>query len=541
MDGLKLSVTGERGKERSYPFALLNQAFPGALRQFKIHHQNELHCEADPDKLLDVCRFVQDKLEGTLVSLFANDERCLRENHFTLYYVFAIRTQGYFIIIETLIAGEYPQFTSITPYIPSANLYEREILDLYGILPVGHPDSRELVFHKNWPQNLFPLRKDFEGHNLPPVGTREAEFVHVHGNGVYEIPVGPVHAGIIEPGHFRFSVAGEPIINLEAQLYYVHKGIEKLCEGQSIEKCFYISERISGDETFSNSLAFCQAIERIADVQIMPRAEYSRVAFAEMERLVSHLGDLGGICTDVAYGFAASQFKMLRIWTYQMMEEMGNSRFLRSVNRPGGLRKDFLAGKEKRLLEFLEKIKKELTDTVKIIKANGLFIDRVEHTGILSSRVAQDLNAVGPAGRASGICHDVRKDYSYAVYDRLHFDVPEHANGDVNCRMNVKIEECFSAIALIMQAIEKMPSGSIYSPIPRVEAYQSALGYTESARGENIHWIMTGPGNTIFRYKIRTPSFCNWPALCYAVAGNIVPDFPLINKSFNLSYAGNDL
>lgn len=541
MDILKLSATGERGQEQGYPFDSLNRAFPGTLRQFKIYHRNEFHCEADPDKIVDICCFVRSKLGGTLLSLFANDERCLRENHFTIYYVFAIRTQGCFIIIETLVAGEHPEFTSITPNIPSANLYEREIRDLYGILPVGHSGPRELIFHKNWPQNLYPMRKDFEGHNLPPIGKGEAEFAHVQGSGVYEIPVGPVHAGIIEPGHFRFSVAGEPIINLEAQLYYVHKGIEKICEGQSIEKCFYISERISGDETFSNSLAFCQAIERIADVQIMPRAEYSRVAFAEMERLVSHLGDLGGICTDVAYGFAASQFKMLRIWTYQMMEEMGNSRFLRSVNRPGGLRKDFLAGKEKRLLEFLEKIKKELTDTVKIIKGNGLFIDRVEHTGILSTQIARDLNAVGPAGRASGIYHDVRKDYPYAAYDRLNFDVPEHANGDVNCRMNVKIEECFSAIDLIMQAIEKMPSGSIYSPIPQMEAYKTALGYTESARGENIHWIMTGPGNTIFRYKIRTPSFCNWPALCYAVAGNIVPDFPLINKSFNLSYAGNDL
>ena len=523
-------------------FDLLNRAYPGAFRQMKIHYQNEIHCEVDPAKIVDSCCFIQEQQGGTLISLFANDERNLgEEDSFAIYYVFALRTEGRFIIIKTFISGQHPAFTSITPYIPAANLYEREIHDLYGILPVGHPDLRELVFHKNWPENLFPLRKDFHEPNPPPVGQVEAEFLHVQGSGVYEIPVGPVHAGIIEPGHFRFSVAGEPIINLEAQLYYVHKGIEKLCEGQSIEKCFYISERISGDETFSNSLAFCQAIERIAEVPITARAEYSRVVFAEMERLVSHLGDLGGICTDVAYGFAASQFKMLRIWTYQMIEEMGNSRFLRSVNRPGGLRKDFLAGKEKKLLESLSKIKKELTDTVSIIKANGLFIDRVEHTGILETKIARDLNAVGPAGRASGILHDVRKDYPYAAYNRLSFEVPEHANGDVNCRMNVRIAECFAAIDLITQAIEKMPVGSIYLPIPQIEPYKAALGYTESARGENIHWIMTGPGNTIFRYKIRTPSFCNWPALCYAVAGNIVPDFPLINKSFNLSYAGNDL
>ena len=173
----------------------------------------------------------------------------------------------------------------------------------------------------------------------------------------------------------------------------MHKGIEKLCEGQSIERCFYIAE-ISGDETFTNSLAYCQAIEKIAGIEIPERAEYSRVVFAEMERLVSHLGDLAGICVDVAYGFAASQFRMLRIWTYQAIEEVGNSRFLRSVNRPGGLRKDFLAGKEKKLLEQLVQIKNELSATVDIVKANSLFIDRVEHTGILATKIAIDMNAV---------------------------------------------------------------------------------------------------------------------------------------------------
>jgi Ni,Fe-hydrogenase III large subunit/Ni,Fe-hydrogenase III component G len=522
-------------------FELLNRNYPGALHDYRLRNSNELTCRVNPAQITEICRYISRELKLPLISLFANDERSIHGGCFAIYYVFAIRPEARFFILQTLIPAEKPGFPSITPDIPAANLYEREIHALYGLMPEGHPDPRGLIFHNNWPQDLFPLRKDFDRHNRPPVQKAVTEFTRVQGSGVYEIPVGPVHAGIIEPGHFRFSVAGEPIINLEAQLYYVHKGIEKLCEGQSIEKCFYIAERISGDETFSNSLAYCQAIEEIAAIQLNERAAYSRVVFAELERLVSHLGDLGGICVDVAYGFAASQFKMLRIWTYQVIEEMGNSRFLRSVNRPGGLRKDFLAGKEAALLARLEKIKNELTATAEIIKANSLFIDRVEHTGILKSDIAKDLNAVGPAGRASGIQNDVRKDYPYAAYGKLHFEIPEHANGDVNCRMNVKIAECFTAIDLITQAVENMPPGAVFIPLPPIEPYQSALGYTESPRGENIHWIMSGPGNTIFRYKIRTPSFCNWPALCYAVNGNIVPDFPLINKSFNLSYAGNDL
>ncbi|HEX7713187.1 MAG TPA: NADH-quinone oxidoreductase subunit C [Bacillota bacterium] len=519
---------------------VLNHQFPGVIRNYQVCYENEFRCEVDPGEIGRIARFLSDHLKMPLVSLFASDERVIRDGRFAIYYLFTLRPENQLWQFKTMISEADGIFPSITTEIPAANLYERKIRDLYGLIPEGHPDPRGLVFHHNWPRDLYPSRRDYKG--IKPLrGKAESQFTRVDGSGVYEIPVGPVHAGIIEPGHFRFSVAGEPIIHLEAQLHYVHKGIEKLAEGQSIEKCFYIAERISGDETFANSMAYCQAIERIAGVQIPVRAEYSRVVFAELERLVNHFGDLAGICTDVAYGFAASQFNMLRIWAYQTTEEMGRSRFLRSVNRIGGLRRDFLAGKEERLLQQLARMKAELTETEELIKANSLFVDRVEHTGILATEIARDLNAVGPAGRASGLKIDVRRDHPYAAYGKLRLEVPEHANGDVNCRMNVKISECYGAMDLITQALSQMPSGEFFIPIAGIEPYKSALGYTESPRGENIHWIMSGPGDTIFRYKIRTPSFCNWPALCYAVKGNIVPDFPLINKSFNLSYAGNDL
>jgi Ni,Fe-hydrogenase III large subunit len=260
-----------------------------------------------------------------------------------------------------------------------------------------------------------------------------------------------------------------------------------------------------------------------------------------LERLTSHLGDLGGICLDVAYGFAAYQFRMMRGWVYAIADELCGMRFLRGVNRLGGVRKDFVAGKEASLIGQLKKIRSELEETETIIKSNSLFIDRVENTGILSARIAADLNAVGPPARAVGIGWDVRKSFPNSAYNQLIFAIPEHYNGDVNCRMNVKIEECYQAIDLMLAAIDSMPGGSIREAIITVKPYQFAFGITEAPRGENIHWVMTGENNTIYRYKIRTPSFCNWPVLCHAVKGNLVPDFPLINKSFNLSYAGNDL
>lgn len=501
---------------------------------------NEQYVEVNPQNILDICVFVNTELDCRLVSMFASDERAL-SGSFAIYYAFADRQCSQLLILKTKHGRDSMTFQSISARVHAAALYEREIRDMFGLVPLEHPDPRRLVFHSNWPEGMFPLRKDFDAGFKPDTAKVSTPFKKVTGEGVFEIPVGPVHAGIIEPGHFRFSVAGEPIINLEAQLYFVHKGIEKMCEGESLERCLFVAERISGDETFTNSLAYCQAVEKIAGVQIPERAEYTRVIFAELERLTSHLGDLAGICLDVAYGFAAFQFRMLRGWSYRIADELCGMRFLRSVNRLGGVRKDFVAGKEAEVLELLQKIRRELLDTVDIIKGNSLFIDRVENTGVLQYETARDLNAVGPGGRASGVRHDVRKTFPYAAYNKLAFNVPEHNNGDVNCRMNVKIEECFEAINLICSAINSMPPGKVYENIPDVEPYRFAFGMTEAPRGENIHWVMTGGKNTIFRYKIRTPSFCNWPAVCYAVKGNIVPDFPLINKSFNLSYAGNDL
>ncbi|MCL6591688.1 MAG: NADH-quinone oxidoreductase subunit C [Firmicutes bacterium] len=527
----------------------LNGRFPRDINDSALKNNNELYLGINPASIRDFCRFLHRERNCALVSMFANDERAISQNCFAIFYVFAVKggnssASAFFIILKTLIPASHSEFDSIHLEVPAAHLYEREINDLFGITPSGHPDLRPFVLHENWPAGVFPLRKDFNCREKLPFQTDggATKFTRVQGTGVYEIPVGPVHAGIIEPGHFRFSVAGEPIINLEAQLFYVHKGIEKLMEGKTIEQGFYIAERISGDETFANSLAYCLAVEKIAGITVSERVNFIRVILAEMERLVSHLGDLAGICVDVAYGFAAFQFRLLRGWTYQLIEEVSGSRFLRSANQPGGLRRDFITGNETKIRESLARIRKELAETVSIIKANSMFIDRIEHTGVLTTRAALDLNAVGPAGRASGVRRDLRKDFPYAAYDKLHIEVPAHNNGDVNCRMNVKIEECFTAMDLILEALEIMPkSGEIRAPILKLEPYRSALGYTEAPRGENIHWLMTGEDNTIFRYKVRTPSFCNWPALCQAVKGNIVPDFPLINKSFNLSYAGNDL
>ena len=518
----------------------LKQRIGVALGKSDLVNHNECYVNIDSSMIRAGAKALGLEYGFPLVSLFANDERAF-DKSFVLYYTFADRENGILYILKTAIAEETGAFDSICDLLPAASAYEREIKDLFGLLPLGHPDPKPLVFHGNWPDLAYPLRKEFDKTKKLPFETKEMVFASVEGEGIYEIPVGPVHAGIIEPGHFRFSVAGEPVINLEAQLYYVHKGIEKLCEGSSIERGLFFSERISGDESFSNSLAYCQAVEKIAMVEIPERAQLTRTFFAELERLISHLGDLGGVCLDAAYGFATFQYRMLRGWAFRIAAETCGMRFLRSINQVGGIRTDFLLGKEESILSQLAVIKKELEDTVDIVKSNSMFTDRIENTGILKNKVAKDLNAVGPGGRASGLPYDVRKDFPYCSYDEIDFSTALQKNGDICSRLHVKIFECYQSIAIMQSVLGTLKEGEIKVSVGAIPAYRCAFGMNEGPKGETFHWLMTGEQDSIFRYKVRTASFCNWPAVCQAVRGNLVPDFPLINKSFNLSYAGNDL
>lgn len=524
-------------------FETINRLLSSHVIESKLLNYNEIYLEVIQSTSKDDCINIYKNIDCVLINLFGNDTSEI-DNNIIVYYTFAVRSSNTLITVYVKLDKRSPmQLSSMAREIPASSLYEREIQDMFGVVFNEILDNRELVHHGNFPLNVHPLDKQFKANTRLDFEKREQSFTSITGTGVFEVPVGPVHAGIIEPGHFRFSVAGEPIINLEAKLYYVHRGLEKLSENEDYMKVLLVSERISGDETFTNSLAYCQAIEKINNITYLPeRALYARTIFAELERIYNHLGDISGLCVDTAYVFPAGQFAMMRRWIQLLCEQLTGSRFLRNTNKPGGMRRDFLRNNDKIIIECLNKLDKEFKETVAIIKNNGMFIDRVEHTGILDNSIAVDLNVVGPGGRASGIRTDVRNDFPYAAYSKLKFHIPEHNNCDVNCRMNVKIEEVIESIVIIKQVLERMPEeGPIAIDIGNLKPYSFAFGMTEAPRGENIHFVMTGENNTILRYKVRTPSFCNWPAICYAVKTNTLTDFPLINKSFNLSYAGNDL
>jgi Ni,Fe-hydrogenase III large subunit len=368
------------------------------------------------------------------------------------------------------------------------------------------------------------------------------KFRHIEGEGVFEVPVGPIHAGIIEPGHFRFSVAGEPIMQLEIHHFWKHRGVEKLFERQQLMEGVPLAERVSGDTTVGHSLAYCQAVETLMQVEVPRRARYLRSFFLELERLHNHLGDVGAICNDTAYALAHAHCGRMKEQIMQLNDRLTGSRFMRGVNRVGGVGIDLTNEQLTQIVAELDGIEPDFTELEKIVLADSSLADRLETTGVLSDRTAWDHAVMGVVGRASGIDRDIRRDHPFAAYDELPPKVVLYRDGDVKARMRVRMDEIHESMRLIREIRQRIPQGPIVAqPTGEPAPGTWALAAVEGWRGEILYMVMAGENGGIHRCKVRDPSFVNWPAIQWAVLGNIVPDFPVINKSFNMSYAGNDL
>ena len=522
------------------PFREVLRELPDELTKeisFSMVEGNELRMVVRKERFADMVAHLHAQ-GGRLISLHATDERSVI-GAFKLHALLDMSEQG-IITVACPIEPDDPRFTSLVPKINAANWYEREIQDMFGLVSVGHPDPRPLILYDDWPQGVYPLRKDFNPAIPVPRIPQEYRYRMVEGEGVFEIPVGPVHAGVIEPGHFRFSVAGEPFLRLEIRLGYTHRGVEKLSEAIPYEKGVFLAERISGDTSVAHSTAYCQTLERLSGTEVPERAEYLRTIFLEMERLYNHVGDIAGIALDTAFSVPAAQGYILKERMLELNERLTGSRLLRSVNILGGVSLDITSDDIVMLLSAMVRLKLEFEDLCRRMLSSNSMLDRVETTGMLTKEVAEGLGCVGPAARASGIGRDVRKDHPYAAYKNLSFLVPRQTRGDVKARMMVRMDEVRESFSIIEQALDGMPGGPSAVEMKEVPPNLSGFSLVEAPRGETMHWILAGDGKP-FRHKIRDPSFCNWLAMEFAVLGDIVPDFPLINKSFSLSYAGNDL
>jgi Ni,Fe-hydrogenase III large subunit/Ni,Fe-hydrogenase III component G len=501
----------------------------------------ELTLEVRREELPAHADAVATALHGRLLSLFATDER-ETVGRFMVHHVWSLPALHTFLRISALIDRDDLSFPSIAARHPAANWFEREIMDFFGVTPAAHPNPERVAHHDDWPEGEWPLRKDFRDDTVVPRTPGDFHpFRPVTGEGVFQVPVGPVHAGIIEPGHFRFGVAGEPVLYLQLRLFYVHKGIEKRFERLPWRHTIFLAESISGDTAVGHALAYAHAIERLANIEVPPRAQALRVVLLELERLYNHIADIGALATDVAFTVPASRAQALRERLVRLHERLFGMRLLRGTIAFGGVKHDLSLEGQTELRRHVQTLEREFDSLITLLIDSGSFTDRVDGTGILTTQAARDLGVVGMAARASGLDGDLRRDHPHDAYAALRFEVPVEEGGDVRARLMVRGREVEQSLAILAQVLDALPDSPLRAHVPLVlPIHASALGWAEGWRGPCVHWVSTDARGELARVKVTDPSFLNWPGLTFAVPGNIIPDFPVINKSFNLSYSGND-
>ncbi len=470
-------------------------------------------------------------LEGNntrLVSIFGSKDE---DGKLRVHYIVDVNRE--YRSVSVGVDGAIPSATRVAP---AAAWYERELLDQYGVAVDGHPDLRPLVFHENWPADVHPMAMDNVGE--VPVAKREYRFLKVQGVGVCEVPVGPVHAGIIEPGHFRFSVVGDTVLHLELRHFWTHKGTEKLFEGAPVLSGPMMAECVSGDNCFAHAVAYCQAVENAFGISVPPRGRAIRLIGLELERMMAHIADFGALCGDVGFSVPGAYTARIKETLLQASTRFFGTRFWRGMAIPGGVRRDISDDDARELSSIISAAAREFAEMAQLALDTPSVLNRFETTGTLSNKIARDLAAVGPVARASGMKLDVRRDHPYGRYRKINVEVPHFAQGDVLARARMRMEETRVSTALIADTIKEMPAGLIHAPVP-CDGSGEGFSAVESPRGELLYWIKVREGK-IARCHIKSPSFQNWPILPFAMPGNIIADFPLINKSFNLSYSGCD-
>ena len=480
---------------------------------------------------------------------------------------------------------ESNRYPSLTVTLPQCHWYERTLWDLFGLYPEGHPRLKHNLLHETYADDFLPLRADSvqfpadsiaesndhlssvstqnhksrqaagapgasaadpgtlgAGDPEPPYTTtpshRKYSFMEVKGHGIYEVPVGPIHAGIIEPGHFRFSCLGEVIQNLEIRLGYVHRGVEKRLTELPWKKARFLVEAAASDSVAANALAHAIAIESLLDFVAAPRAQYLRAISLETERVAMHLSDIGGIGADTGFTALSSSMGRLRGLALRMGELLAGTRFQKAYILPGGVSSDLTKIEEFR--KVAKQLKTELPPVLEILQENQVARDRMSRVGRVSPRLARVFGLVGVAGRASSGTYDCRNHFKNGL--PVDLKAASELAGDVFCRTKIRISETFESLRLIDELLNQIPAGPFYeqtdSELPNNTA---GVGIVEAHRGELIHLVFTGQNGQIIRYAIKDPSLNNWTALAIAGRNNLLSDFPLCNKSFSLSYSGHDL
>lgn len=496
--------------------------------QIQLSNIPTLGTEEFRNKILRSCRE-----DARLVNLFGS---LVADGKVQLLAILGSDEEAGLEIVSTFINPRTPQYESLSKDLPQAHLFEREIAEQWAIQPVGHPWLKPLRYHSNY-RFAADIWQGIAERTIPG----EYPFYLVEGKEVHEIGVGPVHAGIIEPGHFRFQCHGEHILHLEVQLGYQHRGIELLMQGGNFKRNILISESIAGDTAIGHSTAYCEVVESLTGDIIPARAQAIRAIALEIERLANHIGDLGALGMDAGFLPTSAYFGRMRGDYLNLLLALTGNRFGKGLCRPGGVLFDIDAPMADDFCHKLKKYKQEFQEVSDLLFTRPSVLARFEGVGMISSKDAKEIGLVGPAGRASQVECDVRTNYPSGMWQFHHVPISVGATGDVYARAFVRRQEVIRSLDFLLRILPSLPAGGIFVPPGAMRPDTLAVSMVEGWRGEIMHVGISDAQGGFARYKIKDPSFHNWFGLAYAMRNGEISDFPLCNKSFNLSYSGHDL
>ncbi|RLM23888.1 hydrogenase 3 large subunit [Brenneria alni] len=524
--------------------AQIRKKFPAAILEEEWQTANQLTLTVKLNTLPEVVECLYYQQGGWLSVLFGNDERSLN-GYFAIYYVLSMEEgEKCWVIVKALVNPDNPEFPSVTPRVPAAVWGEREVRDMYGLIPVGLPDERRLVLPDDWPDDLYPLRKDAMDYRQRPAPTRDEEsysFISEASGEARIVPIGPLHITSDEPGHFRLFVDGEQIIDADYRLFYVHRGMEKLAETRmGYNEVTFLSDRVCGICGFTHSVAYTSSIENALGIVVPPRAHSIRSLLLEVERLHSHLLNLGLSSHFAGFDTGFMQFFRIREKSMTIAEILTGARKTYGLNLIGGIRRDILKDDRLKTIKLIREMRTDIAQLSDMLLNTPNMLQRTQGIGILDKQVARDYSPVGPMIRASGFKRDMRIDHPYAGYLNLPMELHHLDAGDVYSRVLVRVREVFTSMAMIEYGLDNLPEGPLLNEDFTYQPHKFALGFAEAPRGEDIHWSMTGDNQKLFRWRCRAATYANWPVLRYMLRGNTVSDAPLIIGSLDPCYSCTD-
>ncbi len=538
--------SGNREKRRgSTHVEAIRRQFHGALMGETWQSDEQVTMTVRADSVPDVVRFLYYRRGGWISVVVGNDERPINGN-FALYYVLSMEESDPCIcVVRSEVSPEEGTFPSVAARVPACVWGEREIRDMFGLTPIGIPDGRRLVLPDDWPEGLYPLRKDSMDYRHRPelaADLENYEFLNRAEPGTTTvIPMGPLHITSDEPGHFRLFVEGEYIVDADYRMFYVHRGMEKVAEARmTYDTVPFLADRICGICGCAHSVAYAQSVENSQEILVPERAQVIRSILLEVERLHSHLLNLGLVCHFCGFDTGFMHFFRVREKATNLAEMLTGARKTYGINLIGGVRRDILSDQSMKTIRMLGELRQETDHLVEALLSTANFESRTAGIGILDPEVARDYSPVGPTIRGSGFSRDTRFDHPFAGYRYTDKKACVHDGCDVKSRTLVRVEEFFDSLDMIQAWLENTPTGPILNESWKYEPHRFAVGFTEAPRGEDLHWSMTGNNQKCYRWRAKASTYSNWPVLRSMLRGNTIADAAVIVGSIDPCYSCTD-